>query len=160
MKKLLWMVVAVVLLTGCTAEYEHVQDVFDQQPLAAAGEMTVLLPGDASVVTMENGQQGKVWMCDDYTVCTQTLPGGDLDATLRTVTGYGRGGLELICRDGRYDCVWVSGGEGGDQMNRAVILDDGNYHYVLTLHTGAEHAAQVTQVWQNIVASVAVNTAP
>ena len=88
------------------------------------------------------------------------LPAGNLDATLREVTGYGRDKVQLWQRkDGdisRYSCVWVSLGEGGDQMGKATILDDGNYHYVLTVMAAAEDAGELTDTWQTLMESFSI----
>ena len=41
-------------------------------------------------------------------------------------------------------------GEQGQQVARGCILDDGNYHYVLTALAEAERAGEFEEVWQEI----------
>ena len=53
----------------------------------------------------------------------------------------------------RYECVWTSAGEGDLQACRATILDDGNYHYVLTVIGDQESASEFSQEWQQIFKS-------
>lgn len=126
--------------------------------------MLVLLPPDAAVMTAESQVQGSIWLCDGYSVMTQTLDGGDLDATLRTVTGYGRDRLPVIEleQDGlkRWECVWTCAGEGGDQIGRTVILGDGNYHYALSLLTDAALAGRLAETWRQITNSFSLDIVP
>jgi hypothetical protein len=118
---------------------------------------------EAAALTME-GDSGKVYVCDGYTVTLHTCEAGDLDATLCMVTGFDRDSLPVMERmdEGmkRYECVFTAAGEGGDQVGRAVILDDGNYHYTMTLLTDAASVGELSDVWQNILTSVRVNIAP
>lgn len=166
MRRFLLVFLLAALLAGCgsTADYEGVSDVYAEQPLPSAAQLLVSLPPDASVLTVEDEQTGGIWLCDGYSVAVQTLNAGDLDATLREVTGYGRAQLSLmeLESDGlkRYECAWVCAGEGGDQVARTVILDDGSYHYCLTLLTNAELAGQLAEVWQQITGSVTLDIVP
>ena len=167
MKKLWILLMAVVLMaaSGCMAPdaYETMNDMYLQGSVPAAGKLTMLLPVEAAALTME-GETGAVYVCDGYTVTLHTCEAGDLEATLRTVTGYDRENLSLMERmdEGmkRYECVFTAAGEGGDQVGRAVILDDGNYHYTMTLLADAAAAGELTDVWQNVLSSVRVNIAP
>ena len=167
MKKLwiLLMAGALIATSGCMAPdaYETMNDMYLQGSVPATGKLTMLLPVEAAALTME-GETGAVYVCDGYTVTLHTCEAGDLEATLRTVTGYDRENLSLMERmdEGmkRYECVFTAAGEGGDQVGRAVILDDGNYHYTMTLLADAAAAGALTDVWQNILSSVRVNIAP
>ena len=167
MKKLwiLLMAVALMAASGCMAPdaYETMNDMYLQGSVPAAGKLTMLLPVEAAALTME-GETGAVYVCDGYTVTLHTCEAGDLEATLRTVTGYDRENLSLMERmdEGmkRYECVWPAAGEGGDQVGWTVILDDGNYHYTMTLLADAASVGELSDVWQNILASVRVNIAP
>ena len=164
--KVLCVLCTVLLLCGCQMrrDYETMADTYIQPDAPAMGEVTLLLPTGAEAVTVENGQNGKMWMCEDYWVCLETSQSGNLEETLRTLTGHSKEQLSPICLDNgqqkRYECVWMSVGENGDQINRAVILDDGNYHYALTLHTAAEAAGELTEQWKNITTTFAVNIGP
>ena len=149
-------VLAALLLTGCGTQetFETVLDVADLNVSAAARQVLLSLPEEAAVCVFENAETGSLYLCDGYSISLQTLQGGDLDRTLRTVTGYGREQLTVMqTRQSdvkRYECVWSAAGEGEDQVCRAVILDDGGYHYVLTAMAGQSAAGALAQTWQEI----------
>lgn len=157
---------AVLLFSGCMAQrdYETMTDQFVEPVKSAAGEVSLLLPVGAEVVVAEHEQNGSLWLCEEYWICLKTLDSGDLEATLREITGYDPEMLSVISLESgdqkRYECVWTSLGESGDQMNRAVILDDGSYHYALTLHSSAQAAGSLAEQWRNITTTFAVNTGP
>ena len=164
--KILMVLLLSVVLCGCQGQrdYETLSDAYVQPNVPAMGEITLLLPTSAEVVTMESEENGKLWLCEEYWVCLQTWQAGDLKKTLHALTGQSEEDLDLIKLDNaqskRYECVWLSTGENGDQINRAIILDDGNYHYALTLHTAAETAGVLAPQWKNITATFGVSTAP
>lgn len=159
MKKWVWILTAALLLTGCAAKetMETVADVYEELPDSPAAQMVCELPEDAVVSAMEVDGKGELYFCDGYTVTLQTLHAGDLDATLREVTGFSREKLTVMetTQDGgkRYDCVWSCAGEGGDQVGRAAILDDGSYHYVLAVMAPEENAGALTDTWQALLDS-------
>ena len=53
----------------------------------------------------------------------------------------------------RYEFVWVSAGETGERLGRGVILDDGSYHYVMTVLRDAESTENSQIVWNDVFAS-------
>lgn len=161
MKK--WVIVlAALLLSGCASEpvFETVDDLYTPLPVAAAKEIDIQLPENAALAVMENEETGTLYFCDGFTVAVQTMESGDLEKTLRTVTGYGQEALTLLqTTQGKYDrweCVWSSAGEGTDQVGRLCLLDDGSWHYVLTFMADASSAGTLTDDWQAIVDSFAV----
>lgn len=166
MKKLWMVLLLAAVLAGCGSpvDYETMSDVYVEPRLKAAAQLLVSLPPDAAVLTGEDGSAGSIWLCDGYTVELQTLNAGDLDATLRQTTGYGRDQLTVMELENgslkRYECAWACAGEGGDQVARTVILDDGTYHYVVTLLTVAEQAGQLAETWQQIASSVTLDIVP
>ena len=165
MKKYLCVVLLGLLLTGCSdpTTYETMSDEYYAPELSPA-QITLSLPEDAAVAVVENPLTGSIYLCDGYSVTTHTVSSGDLDATLRETTGFSRENLLVMeRRDGnnrRYECVWAAAGEGEDQVGRAVVLDDGNYHYVLTVMAGAARAGDLAETWQQIVDSFSLSTAP
>ena len=161
MKKLVTVLLAL-MLAGCSGEsYEQVQDVYATQALPKAARLLVSLPPDAVVMT---DTEAELWLCDGYTATAVTREAGDLDATLRAVTGYSREQLEVIERQQeslkRFETVWVSAGEGGDQVARTVILDDGHHHYALTLQAPADSAGALGAAWQQVLATVTLDIVP
>lgn len=142
MKKCVFFLLISLLFCGCDAQetFETIADqpVSGTEPMAA--QVVVMLPAEAAVPASES-ESGQLYLCDGYDILLQTLPGGNLDATLRSVTGYGCDELNLI-QTGingvkRYDLVWSCMGESGDRVGRAAVLDDGYYHYVLCVLSDA-----------------------
>lgn len=156
--KRVWIIAVVLLLAGCTApkDYETMSDVY-QEPQVEAREVSVSLPEDQTVTAMTDAAGGTLYICDGYSVLVETLDAGDLDRTLRQVSGFNKDKLQIIVREEenvrRMECVWAAAGEGEDQIGRAVILDDGYYHYTLTFMSGASKAAGLTDQWQEIADS-------
>ena len=154
------------LLAGCAASpvFEPVEDVYGGTEPAPC-ELRVSLPEDAAVLTAAEDGRNALYFCDGYTVTTQVLDGGDLDRSLRSLTGYGSAELTVLetLRDGFrcVNCVWTSAGEGGDQVGRLVLLDDGAYHYAVTAMAPAEKAGELTRVWEELLSGVSLlNTEP
>ena len=164
MKKCLTVVMLALLLAGCSEPktFETMSDVYYEPETPVAAQISLTLPEDAAVSVMKNPLTGSIYLCDGYSVTVQTVSAGDLDATLRDTTGFPRENLLVMEReDGanrRYECVWAAAGEGEDQVGRAVVLDDGNYHYVLTVMAGADRAGDLAETWQQIIDSF--STAP
>lgn len=156
-----WILLALTLfLTGCGAQqtFETVSDVYDVHAMAQMQQVELSLPKDAAAASMENPDAGKIYLCDGYTLTVQTMEAGDLSRTLRQLTGYAKDQLTVMetQRGGvtRYESVWTAAGEGGDQVGRAVILDDGSYHYAVTVMADFSKAGELTPVWQDIFRSV------
>lgn len=146
------------LLAGCGAEetFETLADEQAAQVLARQRQIYVELPGEAASPAVESGS-GRLYLCGDYEISIQTLEGGDTDATVRSLTGYGQETLtiletrkeDLVCRE----FVWASAGETGDLVGRAMVIDDGSYHYCLTVLADADTAEQNRAVWDRMFES-------
>lgn len=162
MKKILFTVLVLVLLSGCQQPktFETMSDSYIQPDLPEAQKVLLQLPEDAAQAVLEAAGTGTLYLCDGYCVAVQILPAGNLDATLREVTGYGAEKVQIWERkDGelsRFVCAWASAGEGGDQMAKATILDDGNYHYVLSVMASAEDAGELEDTWQQLMESFSI----
>lgn len=159
MKKICLTMALVLTLAGCGKQetFETMSDVY-LEPEAQQAQQTSLLLAEESVVSIEDGTgMDKIYLCDDFCVMVQTFDGGDLDATIRSVTGYDKDKLLVMERKSggirSYECVWASAGEGGDQLGRMLVLDDGNYHYALTVMAAAEKAGELTDTWQLLMDS-------
>ena len=158
MKKTVLVGLMALLLCGCRAEetFEPVSDEWIAPVMASPREVSVSLPGEASVPAVES-ENGRLYLCEDYEVFIQTLDSGDLNATIRTVSGYEAEELTVMETnlDGisRYEFVWTSAGERGDRLGRGVILDDGDYHYVMPVlrDEGTTENSQV--VWSEVFRS-------
>lgn len=148
-----------VFLTGCSAQetMETISDMMDVSDVAIVQQVQLSLPEDAALATLENEDAGKLYLCDGYSVAVQTMESGDLGRTLKQTTGFSREQLTVITTQQknctRYDCAWSAAGEGGDQTCRGAILDDGYYHYVITVMADADKAGQLTAAWKHILDS-------
>ena len=155
MKKILALLMAMGLLTGCGAEetFETVADVQAEQVIARQRQIYVELPGEAASPAVES-DSGRLYLCGDYEICIQTLEGGDRSATVRTLSGYEENALtvmELEREDAKcWAFAWSSAGETGDLVGRAMVLDDGSYHYCLSVLADAETARQNQAVWDRM----------
>ncbi len=150
-------VLALLLLTGCQVrEWETVADVYETQPLPVAGELILAMPEAEGLTVLEQGTE-TLYFCDGYTLTTNRTIAGDVNGTLAAVTGRSRENLTVVKtrRHGldRYETVWASAGEGGDLVARALILDDGNYHYIITVMAPAEDAGNLGEEWQKLLDS-------
>lgn len=154
MKKWLMTVLCVLVLAGCAQpeDLETVNDTYVIPEIPEAQQVGFWLPEGAALSVSEG--TGELYLCDDFTALVQVFSSGDLDATLRSVTGYGKEKLELLGwkteQGQRWECAWVSAGEAGDQIARTLILDDGNYHYTLTLQAEAEKGGELADAWNEI----------
>lgn len=160
MKKwMLWMVLPLVL-TGCASE-ETFETVADEQVLsvmATPKQIQVDLPEEAVAPVLESeGEQ--IYLCDGYEILIEVKPAGDLTGTVRELSGYEKKDLTVMETQwqevSRYDFVWASAGESGDRLGRAVILDDGEYHYCMSVLRDAEgEDSQI--VWDQVFSSFAL----
>ena len=158
MRKLCCVLLLACLLAGCGAEevFETVSDdlVFQPEP---PRQIHVSLPEDTVLPVMET-DFGQLYICREFEVAVQTLPGGDLNATVQTLCGFDAGDVELLetNADGinRFDFVWSSAGETGDQVGRAAIISDGVYHYCVAAMAPEETANQYREIWNGMFETV------
>ena len=143
MKKLLFVLLAVFFLAGCAQEEaaETVADVWEEPVLAQPKQIHLELPGETVACAMES-DSGRIYLGDGYEVMVQTLPGGDLDATIRSLTGFDREDITVLQTSSqepeRWEFAWAAAGERGERVGRGVVLDDGSYHYCLSVLQDAE----------------------
>lgn len=157
--KLVAIIVSVLLLLcGCAAEetYETVMDVWEEVPAPEAKSICVDLPGESAMPVMES-DGGRVYVSSEYEIYVQTMPGGDIGATIEEMSGHPQESLTVLStmQDDamRYDFVWATAGEGGDLLGRGIILDDGNYHYTMTVLRDADTVQSSTVVWDAVFSS-------
>lgn len=157
--KICWMMIIVaVLLCGCSAEetLETISDEVVAPVMAQPREITVRLPEGVVAPVMESDSE-QVYLCEDYEIVMETLSAGDLNATIQTLSGYTRDQLTVMetQADGikRYEFVWAAAGEMGDRLGRAVVLDDGIYHYCMSVLRDAEGEERSQIVWNDVFSS-------
>ena len=158
MKKwILWISLAL-LLGGCGGEetFETMADEQAEQVIAQQRQIYVELPGDAASPAVES-DSGRLYLCGDYEICVQILDGGDREATIRALTGFGQSALTVMetQREGLpcWEFAWSCAGEDGELVCRAMVIDDGSYHYCLTVLADADTARQNQAVWDDMFAS-------
>lgn len=160
MKRICWLLLAAILLCGCSAE-QAAETVYDEllvDTMAPQKELSLKLPAQAakSALAAEDGAQ--LYFCGEYLLTTQTCMAGDLDRTVRDLCGYGAEQLTVMeTKLGgvkRYDWTWTSAGESGVQVGRAAVLDDGDYHYCVTVMADEEAGGSLDPQWDVLFASL------
>lgn len=161
MKKWMAFLALALALGGCGSR-ETLETVADEYVVAAMAQpkqIVVELPGEAALPAMESGGD-RLYLGRDYEIALQTLAGGDLDATLRSVTGYGRDALTVVETQREempcYEFGWSCAGETGQQVGQGIVLDDGNYHYVMTALWDAEGEEDSQILWSEVFSSFCV----
>ena len=161
--KVFWMALMVaVLLCGCASE-QTLETVADDPAQAVAAvsprHIDVRLPEGAVAPVLDSNAE-QVYLSEEYELVVQTLAAGDLNGTIETLSGHSREDLTVMqtSLDGidRYEFVWAAAGEKGDRLGRGVILDDGSYHYCLSVLRDAEQEGKSQIVWQDVFASFTV----
>lgn len=161
MKKVLCVLIFSLVLCGCGAQetYETIADIQVVPAMATPREISVRLPEDA-VAPVLDGEGEQVYLCDDYEILVEILPSGDLRETIKVLSGYDREDLTVmetfLNGVSRYDFVWACAGEEEDRIGRAVILEDGDYHYCLTVLRDASTTEGSQIVWEDVFSSFAL----
>ena len=161
LKRMCCCVLLACLLTGCGGEATF-ETVDDEQVMSTAipKVIQVDLPEDTVLPVMET-DTGELYICKDFEVSLQTLPGGDLNATIQTLCGFDAEAVDLVetvtdCIT-RYDFVWASAGETGDQVGRSAVLSDGIYHYCVTAMAPADRGAEYQEIWQGMFETITLS---
>ena len=152
----MWILLAALVLTGCgeAPAAETVMDVLEEPVVAQPREIHLELPGETVACAMES-DSGRLYLGDGYEVMVQTLPGGDLDATIRSLTGFQREDITVLQTSQepkRWEFAWAAAGEQGERVGRGLVLDDGNYHYCLSvLQDANDEDCQI--IWSQVFAT-------
>ena len=152
------MLLPVLLLCGCKRQetMETIADEILLPVMAQPRDISVELPGETALPVVEN-DAGRLYLCNEYEIVLQTLDAGDLGRTMQTLSGMALEDLTVMetqAEDGkRYEFVWTSAGEGGEQLGRAVVLDDGTYHYCLSVLRNADKADKSQTNWNRVFQS-------
>lgn len=138
MGKLLWILPLCLVLMGCreAETLETVDDEWMVPVMASPREISLELPQDAVMPVLEQ-EDRKLYTGQGYEIRLETVSAGDLNETIRNVSGYEKDRLTVLKTDQqdlvRYDFVWTTTGEQGERLGRGVILDDGDYHYCMSV---------------------------
>lgn len=163
MKKIVAILLLAVLLCGCSAmeTFETVNDGMEQPVMGQVKKVSLTLPESAAspVVNTEDG--ARLYLCKGYDLAVQTLAGGDIKRTVTALCGYAADQIRLMesNQDGekRYEWVWSAVGEDGDQIGRAVVLAQGDYHYCVSVMAPAQSAGALENEWTELFASLRVD---
>ena len=153
MKKVVVFLFLAILLSGCKAQetFEVIEDMLPVEPVAVPQQFFVSLPEEAAAPTFRDDAGSELYVCQGYTISKQILESGDLEKTVKALTGKSQEELQVIKTMteswDRYDFVWTSAGEDGLQLGRACILDDGNYHYTLSTLAEEDVAGNLQEVF-------------
>lgn len=138
MKQWICVLLSVFLLCGCQGEetLETVADEWLVPVMAQPREISVQLPEELLMPVLKQDSR-QLYLSDGYELMLDVQDAGDLADTVRNICGYETENLTVIetIQDNadRYDFVWTAAGETGEQLGRGAILDDGNYHYCLSV---------------------------
>ena len=158
LKKWITIGICAFLLTGCAAPtFETLGDIPHQQVAAPVPQKVVLTLPEGAVQAVWAAEGDTMYLCEDYTVHLQTMDAGDLKRSIRSLSGFDPENLTLVkstCGDhDRYEWVWTAAGEGGDAVYRCALLDDGDFHYALTVTAPATTAGTLTEEWTKIMST-------
>jgi len=158
MTRVLALILGILLLTGCsTAEtYELVTDELDVPVAVQPKEIHFFLAEETVMPVMES-DEGKLYLCGEYDVMSQILEGGDLNKSVQKISGYLPEELTMIQTGSgevdRYEFVWTGSSDEGQMICRATLLDDGEYHYVLSATVQADRIEEYQEIWNGIFES-------
>ena len=164
MKKIIVGLMLTLLLSGCGAK-ETLETVADDIPLqpvmAEPAEISVRLPDNAVSPVLESDTE-QVYLSEDYEIAIETRSSGDIGGTITALTGFDPEQLTVMHTKqeaaDRYEFVWVSAGENGDRLGRAVVLDDGSYHYCMAVLRDAENQKKSQVVWSDVFSSFSLSS--
>ena len=159
MKKMFVILLSMLCLTGCNAS-ETMETISDDLAISAgavAADITLVL--DDEEAAMFCGADGsKLYVCDEYSVMVQTSAGGDIAGSIQAATGFSKDKLTVMQTRKHdvtsYEYAWSTTGEAEDQICRGVLLDDGAYHYAVTIMADYTQASSLQDTWQSILDSV------
>lgn len=152
MKRICILILLCALLCGCASAptYETLGGDIHQAAVTLK-EAVVAVPEEAKEMALEDGTY---WICESFDLQVQTLPGGDMAATVSTLSGLDVNALTVMTSGTgemvRYEWVWTAMSEAGQMLCRALVLDDGAYHYCLTAIGPAEQGQSLNAQWNDI----------
>ena len=156
--KIVTVILLAALLAGCgkTEVFETVHDDMVQSVSVHPREVFFDLAQEPVMPAMES-DSGTLYLCGDFDVVVHTCQSGDLQNTVKEVSGFLPEELTLIQTENgdvdKYEFVWTSATDLGQQIGRATVLDDGNYHYILSATVDAELMEEYQEIWNGIFES-------
>ena len=154
MKKLCLVIFCVLMLSACSA-VETMETIGDEgvtPVMGEAGQVQLTLPDLEDAQVIDNGMGSRIYLFDGFCVTVQTLDGGNMDKTLEIVSGFDADKLSLLKTEQKdytqICCAWSSAGEQEEQLCRVVVMDDGRYHYAVTVMADSSGVAAQPDLWE------------
>ena len=163
MKKCWILLIGLLFLSGCGGKQplETVADELLIPVLAPQRELILSLPEDAAEQVLSVEESRRLYFCDGYSLSVQIFEGGDLERTVQNLCGYGTDKLTGMATrhqgTKRYDWAWTSASEEGARVGRAAVLDDGSYHYCVSVMAQETMSGQLGEPWERIFASLSLS---
>lgn len=151
------LLVSAVVLCGCSVEnFEPMLDVHSPSDQVTPQKMQIKLPEDAALSVMY-GETGTLYYGENYEVSIETYPSGNISQTMCNVTGRKMEELTVmqipVAQGNSYRCGWsVTDGE-GDRIGQCIIIDDGRYHYCLSVLADADAASELRPIIETVLNS-------
>jgi hypothetical protein len=138
------------MLCSCTnaEDFEVISDTVVDFQMQEPAKVKLKIPDDAALSVMGSGDRLS-YEGDHYQIIVQTLSSGDLDETLQIITGYSKKHLNPMKLTeenyNKYLCAWSAVSEEGEIVGRCAVLDDGRYHYCLSVLVGAQISGEMRE---------------
>jgi len=151
------MLVLAAVFSGCSAEvFEPMLDVYNSGEQGTPLKMQIELPDDAAFCVM-SGDTGTLYYGEHYEVSVETYPSGNISQTLYNVTGHKMEELTVmeipVAQGNSYRCGWSAANDEGEQIGQCIIIDDGRFHYCLSVLADAEEADALRPVIRTVLNS-------
>ena len=137
-----------VFFCGCNGaeSFEVLGDEIGEFPVAEPAKVELKIPEDGTLDVM-SGSDWQYYEGEHYQIILQTYPSGNLSQTLQNITGYNKDNLSVMEISGegidKFLCAWSAVSEEGELVGRCTVLDDGVYHYCLSVLVDAEVSGEI-----------------
>lgn len=151
-----------IMFGGCQKgeDLEVIADDWKETLVQEPAHVQFNVPDDVSLEVM-SGNDWKVYQGDYYQILVQHYPSGDLDRTLKDICGYTKEDLTVIEITGedidKYLFGWSAVSEEGELVGRCAVLDDGRFHYCLSVLVNAEKSGELRGIIDSVFASYSID---
>ena len=151
------MLMSAVVLSGCSGvDFEPMLDVYSPVEEVNPQNMQVQLPEDAALSVM-SGDTGTLYYGENYEISLETYPSGNISQTLYNVTGRTLDELTVmeipVAQGNSFRCGWSAADDEGERIGQCIIIDDGRYHYCLSVLADAEEADTLRPMIETVLNS-------
>lgn len=163
MKKGIIWIMAALLLSGCAGDtepvYETIGNVWEnEEPVSAPASIEFAVPDGAEMEAVSTDSEVKIYRIGDWELWTQALDGGDLRATFEQLTGMDWDALTVVNHPvgekNVYETAWTAMDEEDTYIIRAAVIEEGDYHYCLSLMALEDNSRTVGQFFTEILENV------